>query len=137
MDYLDLQRCGSNGVLNVDPGSKYTKVLSPILKAKRALGVDNWLSPGLPGTLVSGTIRELADLIEKAIGNAEIDSPANQRYLAQTALGGYAANLMQPAYSKLFKSFSETEIDLVLQSFAYKNCRPRQDIVKVLMKYWS
>jgi endoglucanase len=128
---------GVMGFLNVDAEAKYKQVLAPILKAKRELGVDNWLSAGLPGTVVSGTIRELADLIEKSIGDSEIDSAANQRYLAQTALGGYTANLMQPAYAKQFKRLSESELDQVLQSFAFKNCRPRQEILKVLKKYWS
>jgi len=126
---------GVMGFLNVDAGSKYMQVLAPILKAKRDLGVDNWLSAGLPGTLVSRTIRELADTIEKSIGDADIDPAANQRYLAQTALGGYAANLMQPAYAKLFKGLSEVELDQVLQSFAFKNCHPRQDILNILKKY--
>ena len=124
------------GFLNVDAKAKYNQVLAPVLKAKRELGVDTWLSSGLPSTLVGGTIRELADLIEKAIGDAEIDSAANQRYLAQTALGGYTANLMQPVYAKVFKGLSEAKLDEVLQSFAFKNCHPRQDILKVLKKYW-
>ena len=128
---------GVMGFMNVDTKAKYKQVLAPILKAKKELGVDNWLSAGLPGTVVSGTIRELAGLIEKSIGDAEIDSAANQRYLAQTALGGYTANLMQPAFAKQLKGLSETELDQVLQSFAFKNCHPRQEILNVLRKYWS
>ena len=113
------------------------QVMAPVLKAKRALGVDNWLSAGLPGTAVGKTIGALAGMIEKAIGDGEINSAANQRYLAQTALGMYAASLMQPAYAKRFKGLSEAELDQVLQSFAFKNCRPRQDILKVLKSYWA
>jgi endoglucanase len=128
---------GAMGFVNVNPSSKYMQTLAPILKAKRELGVDNWLSPGLPGTLVGGTLCQLADFIEKAIGDAEINSAANQRYLAQTALGMYAASLMQPAYAKLFKKLSETDLDQVLQSFAFQNCHPRQDILNVLNKYWA
>ena len=128
---------GAMGFVNVDPDSKYMQVLAPVLKAKRELGVDNWLSTGLPGTIVGGTIRELAGLIEKAIGDTEINSAANQRYLAQTAIGMYAASMMQPAYAKCFKGFSEIELDLLAQSFAFKNCHPRQDILKVLRKFWS
>jgi endoglucanase len=128
---------GVMGFMNVDAKARYNQVLAPILKAKKELGVDNWLSAGMPGTVVSGTIRELASLIEKSIGDTEIDSTANQRYLAQTALGGYTASLMQPAYAKKLKGLSETELDQVLQSFALKNCHPRQDILNVLKKYWS
>ncbi len=128
---------GVMGFLNVDTGSEYMQILAPVLKAKRELGVDSWLSAGLPGTVVGETIRELANLIERSIGDSEIDSAANRRYLAQTALGGYTANLMQPTYAKRFDGLSETELDRILQSFAFKNCRPRQDVVDVLRKYWA
>jgi endoglucanase len=128
---------GVMGLVDVDPGSKYMQVTAPIFKAKRDLGVDSWLSAGLLGSTVGETIRELAGLIEKAIGDAEINSEANQRYLAQTALAGYTASLMQPTYAKLFKSLSEAELDQILESFAFKNCRPRHEFLNVLKKYWS
>lgn len=129
---------GVMAFLNVDPDSEYMQVVAPILKAKRDLGVDTaWLFPGLPGAVVGGVIQQFADLIETAIGDAEIDSAANRRYLAQTALGGYAASLMQPAYAKQFKGLSEAELDQVLQSFAFKNCRPRQGVVEALKRSWS
>ena len=128
---------GMMGFVNVALNSEYGQVLAPVLKAKRDLGVDNWLSTGLPGTVVGSTICELADLLEKAIPGGEINSSANRRYLAQTAIGMYAASLMQPAYAKCLKGLSEAELDHVAQSFAFKNCQYRQDILKVLKKFWS
>ena len=128
---------GVMGFMNVGTEAKYKQVLAPILKSKKELGVDSWLSAGLPGTVVGGTIRELAGLILKSIGDPEIDPAANMRYLAQTALAGYTANLMQPVFAKQLKGLSETELDQVLQSFAFKNCHPRQEILTVLRKYWS
>jgi len=111
--------------------------LAPILKAKRELGVDSWLSVGLRGTVIGDTVRELAGLIIKSIGDNTIDPTSNVRYLAQTALAGYTANLMQPAYAKQLKGLSETELDQVLQSFSFRNCQPRQDILNILKKFWA
>jgi endoglucanase len=127
---------GAMGFVNLDPASKYHQVLAPVLQAKRDLGVDNWLNPELPGTLVGPAIHALAGIIEKAIGG-KIDTQANRRFLAQTALGGYAANLMQPAYARQFQGLSDEELDQVLQSFAFQNCHPRQDILDILEKHWS
>lgn len=127
---------GVMGFMTVNPDSKYMQILAPVLKAKRDLGVDNWLSTGLPGTVVGSTVCELADLIEKAIPGPAIDSAANRRYLAQNAIGMYAASLLQPAYARCFMGLSETQLDQVAQSFAFKNCQPRQDILKVLKKFW-
>ena len=127
---------GAMGFVNLDPASAYHQAITPVLQAKRDLGVDNWLNPNLPGTLVGPLINDLAGTIEKAIGG-NIDPAANRRYLAQTALGGYAASLMQPLYARQFKDYTEAELDHVLQSFSFKNCHPRQDILAVLEKYWS
>lgn len=128
---------GVMGFLQVDPESPYMQVMAPVLDAKRALGVDTWLSAGLPGTRVGRTIEELAGLIEKALDDPGLDPAANARFLAQTALGMYAASLMQPRYARRFQGMSETELDQVAQSFAFKNCQPRTDILKVLTKFWS
>lgn len=128
---------GHMGWVTVDPAAEYLQVLAPVLEAKRVLGVDHWLVPGLPDTVVRGVMRELADLIEKAIDDPDINSSANQRYLAQTTLAGYVSNLMQPSYAKRFKGMTEVDLDRVLQSFAFKNCQPRPEIVTVLKQYWN
>jgi hypothetical protein len=128
---------GHMGWVTVDPAAEYLQVLAPVLEAKRVLGVDHWLVPGLPDTVVRNVIRELADLIEKAIDDPDINSSANQRYLAQMTLAGYVSNLMQPSYAKRFKGMTEVDLDRVLQSFAFKNCLPRPEIVTVLKQYWN
>ncbi|MCX6034310.1 MAG: cellulase family glycosylhydrolase [Chloroflexi bacterium] len=128
---------GHMGWVTVDPAAEYLQVLAPVLEAKRVLGVDHWLVPGLPDTVVRGVMRELADLIEKAIDDPDINSSANQRYLAQMTLAGYVSNLMQPGYAKRFKGMTEVDLDRVLQSFAFKNCLPRPEIVTVLKQYWN
>jgi hypothetical protein len=125
------------GFVNVNPRSKYHQVMAPVLKAKKKLGVDNWLSPGLPGTVVSETMGKLSATILQAIGDPEIDPAMNFRYLAQTALGGYTASLMQPVFAKQLKGLSETELDEVLQSFALKHCTHSQDVLTVLRKFWA
>jgi hypothetical protein len=128
---------GVMGFVQVDPASPYVQVLAPVLKAKQKLGVDTWLSAGLPGTEVGETIDELASQIERELADPTLDEAANRRFLAQTALGGYTASLMQPHYARRFQGMGETELDQVLQSFALKNCRPREEILAVLKKYWA
>ncbi len=128
---------GVMSFMNISSDSEYQRLLAPVLKAKRDLGVDNWLADGVPGSTVGGAIGELAGLIEAALPDAGIDPAANRRYLAQAALGGYAATLMQPAWAERFKGLSEEKLDDVLQSFALKNCRPWESVFNVLKKYWT
>ena len=66
-----------------------------------------------------------------------IDPEANQRHLTQAALAGYVGTLMQPAYAKRFKGMSEADIDRVLQSFAFGNCRPHQGLIDVVKKHMA
>jgi hypothetical protein len=57
-------------------------------------------------------------------------------FLAQAVQAGYFASLMQPAFAARFRGLSETQIDKVMQSFAFKNCNVREDLAAVLKKYW-
>ena len=75
---------------------------------------------------------ELAIHAERTIGDPDIDSTANRKYLGQAALAGYIATLMQPAFAKRFEGLSETRIDEILQSFAFANCKPHMELVDVL-----
>jgi endoglucanase len=45
------------------------------------------------------------------------------------------SGLLQPAYSNVFKDLTETEIDRVLQSFAFNNCPARQPLVEIIQKH--
>jgi hypothetical protein len=44
-------------------------------------------------------------------------------------MAGYASNLMQPAFTKRFKSLSKAKLDDILRSFAFKNCRPHPELM--------
>ena len=54
------------------------------------------------------------------------------KYLGQAALAGYVATLMQPAFATSFQGLSETQIDDILQSFAFANCTPHKELVDIL-----
>jgi len=114
---------GVMGMVELHPDSEYVQRITPILEAKRQLASDFWMR-WLPSTPASDSVRELAWLIEQTIGDPDIDPAANAKYLNQAALAGYTATLMQPAYARRFAGLSETEIDRLLQSFAFANCRP-------------
>ena len=123
---------GAMGWVTVAPDSEYMQVIAPILEAKRLLGVDFWMSSDAPALT---RVQDLARYVEQVIGDPDIDSQANSRYLAQAALSCYVANLMQPTYAKRFKGMSEADLDRVLQSFAFGNCRVRQGLVDVIRKH--
>ena len=122
---------GVMGLVELDPECEYLARIAPVLKAKRELASDFWMR-WLPGTGATKLVDELAQYAERTIGDPDIDSDANRKYLGQATLAGYVATLMQPAYARCFKGLSESEIDRILQSFAFANCKPHQELVEIV-----
>ena len=119
----------------LDPESEYVQRIAPILKAKRALGLETWWSGGQKDQPFDEVLNKAIDYIEKTIGDPEIDHDANKVHMGQALLGGYVPSLMLPTFARLFKSMSENDLDRVLQSFAFKNCKIREDKTAVLKKH--
>lgn len=129
--YKDL---GVMGWVGLDPDSEYMLRAAPVLKAKLQLHSDSWMY-WLPSTPAKELLSELACVVQQTMGEPGPDGKWVQGQLIKAALGGYASSQMQPAYARLFKDMSEVEIDRVLESFAFENCRPNQDLVGVVKKY--
>jgi hypothetical protein len=126
---------GRMGWVKVDPESEYMQIVAPILEAKRLLGVDFFWSDWESCSQGRKYLDDLARYVEQTICDPDIDPMANRYYLAQEAMSGYVAGLMQPAYAKRFGNLTEIEIDEVLQSFALENCRLNQGFIDVLTKH--
>jgi endoglucanase len=128
---------GVMGMVSVDPRSEYSRLMKPVQRAKRVLGTDLWLYTGVPKTFVQKSVDRLARFAERTIGDKEIDHPSNRIFLSQAVQAGYFANLMQPAFAKRFQGLSENQIDEVMQSFAFRNCRVHKGLAEMLKKYWN
>jgi endoglucanase len=127
---------GIMSLATVAPDSAFMKLMRPVQRAKRVLGVDAWLNRGTLKTPIDKSVDRLAAAAERAIGDKRIDHHSNRIYLAQAVQSGYFANLMQPAFAARFQGMTETQIDKVMQSFALKNCRVHGGLVQTLEKYW-
>ena len=42
------------------------------------------------------------------------------------------SSTLQPAYARFFRELSESEIDRILESFAFRNCRPYPVVDQVI-----
>ncbi len=115
--------------------SEYVQRIAQVAKAKALTGSDmGWLSP-TPSTAIEREAHGLAMHVEDALQDPDLEVAGNRRYLPQTVLGGYVGRLMQPLYVKCFKGLSEKEMDRILQSFSFKNCRENRGLVDVVRKY--
>ena len=132
-NYKDI---GVMGMLTLDPASPYMDRIRDLLKKKRALGTDDWMS-WLPPTPVKDATGQLADQILGVVGDPQLDARLNRRCLTQTVLCFYTGTLMQPLYASLFKGLSENELDHVLSSFSANQCVPNNGLVDILSKYMA
>jgi aryl-phospho-beta-D-glucosidase BglC (GH1 family) len=114
--------------------SPYLRTIQPALQAKYDLYSDFWMQ-WLPLTPVAQDMEKLADKIANSVTNLNIDRAANRTYLMQQTLSGYVGNLLQPCFALCFQNMTENEIDLVLQSFALKNCAPNAELISVIKKH--
>jgi aryl-phospho-beta-D-glucosidase BglC (GH1 family) len=124
---------GVMGWVTLDPKSDYMQLVGKSLEAKRLLDTDQWMG-WLPDTPAKAKVRELEAIVRETIGDNEIDQSADYAFLKQATLSGYVGSLMQPSYAKLFKGMSETRLDELASSFAFKNCVVNEEYVELLKK---
>jgi hypothetical protein len=127
---------GVMGMLTLDPASPYMERIGDLLRKKRALGTDQWMS-WLPSTPVKDAAAQLGDQILQVVDDAQINPRFNARCVSQTLLCFYTGTLMQPLYADLFKGLSESELDRILSSFSARQCLPNQGLIDVLSKHMA
>jgi endoglucanase len=125
---------GVMGLVTLDPESEYMQQISPIIKMKHALNTDDWMI-WLPGFKAREAVEDLATHLEEVIDDPAISHSFNLACLSQSILTVYTGALIQPAYAKFFKDLSEEQIDHIMQSFAFKNCKINEGLVEILKKY--
>jgi len=122
------------GWVQLQPDSEYIERIKPALRAKVELASDSWMG-WLPPTATKQKVIDLAQDIEELIPVENFDSLANIRYMSQATLSCYAAILLQPAFVQCFKDASENDLDRIMQSFAFKNCRKNLPLIETIKKF--
>ncbi len=122
------------GWVQVDPTSDYIRAILPVLEAKKDLATDFWMG-WIPPTPAKQKVYELAHMIEATLEDERIEPAANRHYLAQAALSGYAAGLMQGTYARLFEGSQRVDLDQILRSFAFDECIPHQALIDIVVKH--
>ena len=124
------------GWVQLKPQSEYVHAIRAILEAKERLSTDFWMGWIAP-TPAKQKVYELAKLVEAVLEDETISGEANRRYLAQAALSGYAAGLMQPTYASAFKGINEADIQRTMKSFALANCQPNTGLLDIVKRRMS
>jgi endoglucanase len=119
------------GWLQVPPESAWFRTVAPILKGKQAVSADFWMGWAAP-TPVRNAVDALSLQIQETLADVGVEVQVEKRFVEQSVLSGYAAVLMQPAFAQLFAGMTETQLDALLESFRFANCRPHSALLELI-----
>jgi len=125
---------GVMGWVYLNPESEYIQRIKHSLETKRLLNSDFWMS-WLPSTPAKEIVHTLAHEIVETASDDDITVNGIERYLTQATMATFIGALLQIPYAKLFKGLSETDLDRILQSFAFQNCIVHPALDAVMTKY--
>jgi endoglucanase len=121
---------GMMGAVLVDPESEWMRRIEPVRTIKTRLRSDSWVER-IPGP-IDPSIRQIAEYAAETIPYAsQADLLSKLQYGIQD---GILAQALLPAFVEQFRGMSEMQIESMMQSFAFKNCRPRQDLIELLKR---
>jgi aryl-phospho-beta-D-glucosidase BglC (GH1 family) len=123
---------GLQGVVSSAPDSPWRRLLAPFLEKKARLGVDSWGS-------VDTHIRPIMQPIEETFAREFPDYqpfPFGAQWLINRLVRHILlAEPLLPEFAALFKGMNTQDIDSLMQSFQWKNCQQRTELVKILSTF--
>ena len=118
------------GAVLVHPESEWMRRTLLVRQAKTRLRCDSWVER--QAQPINTLVRQIAEYAAEMIPSA-----SESEILSKLQFGlqdGLLSQVLLPAFAEQFRGMSETEIDGMMQSFAFKNCLPRQGLVQVLRR---
>lgn len=124
---------GVQGMVHVDPNSKWMKTISPFLEKKRALQLDAW--GRYPSEQVEKVIFPLAEWIDKVAPNSNDQYPtpwSTERQMTRLINQIYLSKCFSDEFAEQFREMSYDDLEACAKSFYFDECVQRQGLNKAL-----
>lgn len=121
---------GKMGLVCVDPESEWMQRTRPVREAKRLLRCDYWIEKQ-PGS-IDPLLPQIGAAARKAIPDLPLDAQQLAAELSGAVCEATLAQALLPAFAEQFRGMTEEDIDRMMQSFAFVNCVPRSELVRLL-----
>jgi len=121
---------GMMGAVLVNPESEWMRRTMPVRQSKTKLRCDSWIER--QAQPIDTMVRQIAEYAAEMIPSASESEILTKLYYG--IQDGILAQVLLPAFAEQFRGMSETKIDGMMQSFAFKNCQPRQGLVQLLQR---
>ncbi len=120
---------GLQGVVYAAPESGWMERVQPIVEKKQRLGVDAW---GTSDAGVRDIIAPIEALFEREFPNYQPYPFGVKRHIAQLVRHMLLAEPMVDEFADRFRGVSADDIDTLMQSFRFENCRQRTELADAL-----
>ncbi|MDT0300899.1 glycoside hydrolase family 5 protein [Streptomonospora wellingtoniae] len=123
---------GLQGVACAAPDSAWMRRVEPMLRKKARLGADSWGGTEEGITEVMGPIRELFAREFPDYAPFPFGAPRDIQELVRHIL---LSEPMVEEFAELFRGVTDEEIDTLMRSFLFENCRIRTPLAEVLAEH--
>lgn len=124
---------GVQGMVHLDPESKWMKTIAPFLAKKRALQLDAW--GRYPSKQVEDVINPLVEWIDKNAPTSKDQYPtpwATERQITRLINQIWLAGCLSDEFAELFRDMGEEELEECAKSFSFERCLQRKGLNEAL-----
>jgi len=124
---------GVQGMVYLDPESKYMRTIAPFLEKKRALQLDAW--GRYPSKQVEEVIEPLVAWIDKNAPTSKDEYPtpwATERQITRIVNQLWLARCLSDEFAEQFRGMSEEDLEECAKSFSFEKCLQRDGLNKAL-----
>ena len=124
---------GVQGMVHLDPDSKYMKTIAPFLEKKRALQLDAW--GRYPSKQVEDVINPLVEWIDKNAPTSKDQYPTpwfTERQITRIINQLWLATCLSDEFAEQFANMSLEELEDCALSFHFEKCLQREGLNKAL-----
>lgn len=124
---------GVQGMVSLDPGSKWMKTIAPFLEKKRALQLDAW--GRYPSKQVEDVINPLVEWIDKNAPTSKDQYPTpwfTERQITRMINQIWMSKCLSDEFAEQFRGMDEGELEQCAKSFHFDRCLQREGLNKAL-----
>lgn len=127
---------GVMGWVQLDPESDYMQLIAPMVAAKQQFNAD-FGTKYLPAGGAQRMMQDMLRLMNATMPAGEVVSEKHQPAVVEQTIQNLFGILMQPAFARLFRGLSESQLDDVLRAFRFENCRVHAGLNEVLSRHFD
>jgi len=123
---------GKMGLVVLNPDSEWMQRTKPVREIKSALRCDSWIERHT--SEIDDPILDIANLTRSVAKDRSPDLVGLEENLYFSVCDGLLSQMLQPTFAEQFRGMGESEIEDMMQSFAFKHCIQRTELEELIQE---